>query len=90
MTRWEELPIKTQHKLAALRVIYPKYKWVAADSRGGICIFEAEPELENGQYINLVGSEWTRISSDTMRSSIRVFENGEINHDMGPVYYGEL
>ena len=73
-----ELSEDTKAKLRALRVVWPEHCWVAADFNGCVFIYVDRPELHGSVY-----------EATAAHVHINVL-GGEITHDMGPVYYGEL
>ena len=77
-----QLSEEIRRKLAALRIVWPEYKWVAVDDDGEVFLSKDEPILYTRMYDSK--SEWYDIAStkDPFK--------GEITFDMGPIYYGDL
>ena len=78
-----ELSESTTAKLRALRVLWPEYEWIARDADGWLKLFNREPELKRGCF-------FPKNEGDPIYIKKLCLLNGEITHDMGAIYYGDL
>ena len=77
---------KTKIKLAAVKFVLPCFNYVAADQDGTVCLYEYEPELQTTGSFAMKSSK----RALCLEGNLKVFEDGEITHEMGPIYYGDL
>jgi len=83
----------TKVKLAALKLILPDFCWAACDGDGSdnVYLYKDEPKpMEDKTYAIALGQIYAAAVEIYSADDVQIFKPGEITHEMGPIYYGDL